>query len=62
MVEQCPSLAHGFLPITKLRLFCKGAKNFEWDYFPNSVSLSLAGLPPGFPITSNEFFIAWEEV
>lgn len=59
MTEQCPSRAQGFLPITRFELFYKGSKNFETDYLPNSVNLSLIGtLPLGLPITSNEFFIA----
>jgi hypothetical protein len=62
ITEQWPSLAHGFLPITKLELFYNGAKNFDCVYFPNYVNLSGLGFPLGFPITSKEFFIAWEVV
>ena len=62
ITEQCPSLAHGFLPMTKFELFSRGARNFEWVYFPNSVSLSGFGFPLGFPITSSEFFIACDVV
>jgi hypothetical protein len=47
-----------------LELFSKGYRNFEMVYFPNEDSLPSWALilGSGTPITSNEFFIAWEEV
>ena len=65
IAEQWPSRAQGFFPMTKFELFCRGAKNLDYDYLPKSVNLSdwlLLDFPSGFPITSREFFIAWEEV
>lgn len=64
MTEQCPSRAQGFFPITIFELFWSGSKNLEWDSLPNYVNLPsfIFVLGLGFPITSNEFFIAWEAV
>ena len=64
MTEQWPSLAQGRFPITMLELFSRGYKNLETVYFPNYVNLSYCGLArgSGMPITSKEFFMAWEEV
>jgi hypothetical protein len=64
ITQQCPSRAQGFLPTTMFELFCRGYKNLETVYLPKSVSLSSTffNLGSGLPITSSEFFIAWEEV
>ena len=59
-----PSLAQGFLSTTMLELFWRGPKNFDSDYLPKSVSLSSGTFTfgSGFPITSRDIFIAWEDV
>ena len=64
ITDTWPSRAHGFLPTTMFELLCSGSKNLEKDYLPKSVNLSsrFFSLGSGLPITSNEFFIAWEEV
>ena len=64
ITELCPSLAQGFLPTIKFELFERGAKNLDTDSLPKSVNLpyGILILGSGFPITSNEFFIAWEDV
>lgn len=60
MMEQCPSLAHGFFPIIKLVLFVNGCKNLEVVSFPNYVSFPSGDfcLGSGSPITSKVFLIA----
>jgi hypothetical protein len=47
-----------------LELFWRGPKNFDSDYLPKSVSLSSGTFTfgSGFPITSRDIFIAWEDV
>ena len=46
----------------KFVLLFNGCKNFDTDYFPKSVIFPYEFLVfgSGYPITSNEFLIAWD--